>query len=148
VCGENGLCGLSNGEAGCDLVTGYALCQTGVCTDAGVCGAELSGVPGCSVDSECSSKQYCNGMSRTCVEKLEWGEHLPPDGVHNHCVDHHSNACVSGNCLNYRCTAISLRGGGLCSAGSPGAGKPALSSVLLFALAALASAWRMRRTRS
>src|SRR5262249_2725492 len=99
-------------------------------------------------DSECNATQYCNGARRTCEDKLQLGERLPVDGVHTRCIDNLSNACESGNCADDRCTEISLRGGGVCSAGSVGTTRPALPDLLLLSIAALLTGWRARRRRA
>ncbi|HVR60899.1 MAG TPA: L-type lectin-domain containing protein [Polyangia bacterium] len=94
VCGDNGKCGLADGQAGCTTAAA-TLCQTGVCSASGVCGTT-----GCAKDADCPATAYCNGTTGLCQAKLAAGQALPSDGIHDgSCSPASGQAiCASGGC--------------------------------------------------
>lgn len=95
ICGNNGQCGLANGEAGCTAATA-ADCQSGVCSVSGVC---MPG-SGCWVDHDCAAGQYCDRASTTCRSQQPQGGKLPDDGLHAAVctADDAKSICSSGLC--------------------------------------------------
>jgi hypothetical protein len=112
VCGNNGLCGLNDGQAGCTTVTS-TLCQSGVCSAAGVCGSA-----GCAKDSDCPSSAYCDAGAGLCKAELAVGQPLPSDGVHTGvCTPAAARAvCATGAC-NATSNTCALVTGAACTAG-------------------------------
>jgi hypothetical protein len=149
LCGDNGQCGLADGEQGCDLVTASIVCQSGACTNAGACSAEAVATDGCTTDESCGANQYCNATAKRCTQRLSNGATLPSDGGHAACpASHLNNACESGHCNADHCSTVSLAGGGLCSVSSPGTdGQRGALLVFLGCLLATASRVVRRRTR-
>jgi hypothetical protein len=95
VCGRNGKCGLDDGQPGCTVVTA-SVCQTGVCTATGVCGTL-----GCATDAGCPvASAFCDASVGLCKAKLEVGQMLPSDSVHDgECNSSLSGAvCATGTC--------------------------------------------------
>jgi hypothetical protein len=112
VCGNNGLCGLADGQSGCTTVTS-TLCQSGVCSAAGVCGSA-----GCAKDSDCPSSAYCDASVGLCKAELAVGQPLPNDGVHTGvCTAAAAQAvCATGAC-NATSNTCALVPGAACTAG-------------------------------
>jgi hypothetical protein len=95
ICGRNGKCGLDDGQAGCTVATA-SLCQTGVCTPSGVCGTL-----GCATDAGCPvASAFCDALLGLCKGKLEVGQVLPIDSLHDgQCNSSLSGAvCATGTC--------------------------------------------------
>jgi cysteine-rich repeat protein len=77
-------------------------------------------IPGCAVDSECNSSQFCSLTQLTCVPKLPDGSVIPPD--HGTCVSNRGTAihtCQSNFCNPYAntCAEPLTCGNGVLEAG-------------------------------
>ncbi len=94
ICGTNGKCGLADGQTGCTTAAA-TLCQTGICTSSGVCGST-----GCAKDADCGATAFCNGTTGLCQAKLQSGQAIPSDGIHDgSCSAATGQAvCASGGC--------------------------------------------------
>ena len=107
-CGNNERCGLAVGESGCSPDSGVNDCQSAFCAPSGVCAPPQ----GCDVDSDCQEGTYCNHAAHVCAAKLESGEDLPSDGLHEPtCTAELAAAvCVGGVCNAATKTCASVAG--------------------------------------
>jgi hypothetical protein len=85
-------CGLANGDGPCvPGDAGVAVCRSGQCNSAGVCGPPAT--VGCTVDSDCSSAQWCDTSKSACVAKLSNGTAVPNVTGHSPTLN---GACLDG----------------------------------------------------
>ena|GEM_PF-3564060 len=98
LCGANGLCGLHQGQSGCDENNQADVCQSDTCSiSTGVC--IPAGLGRCWVDGDCSGSEYCHRTSFLCMRRLPAGSELPGDNLHNACpLSELNGACASGAC--------------------------------------------------
>jgi uncharacterized repeat protein (TIGR01451 family) len=97
VCGTNGKCGRTEGEAGCTAATAAAVCQSSTCsTNSGTC--IVAGT--CWADSDCAANQHCNRNTGACTADKANGEAIPNDGIRNGTCGGPGVAegCESGEC--------------------------------------------------
>lgn len=74
-------CGLANGDGPCSHAdAGVAVCRSGTCLTTAVCGPQAA--PGCTVDADCSSTQWCDTSRSTCAPKLTNGKQVPSVAGH------------------------------------------------------------------
>ncbi len=99
-------CAANNGNA----CTGANQCVSNTCTS-GHC-VPASG--GCYVDGDCSSGQYCDRPSLTCVAKLPAGTAIPSDGLHGGTCADAAKVCASGLC-NSATSTCAADDGAVCS---------------------------------
>jgi hypothetical protein len=97
TCGANGKCGLGDGQAGCTAATA-SLCQSGVCSEGGVCIPHTSST--CWVDADCAQPQHCKRDTFTCVDDKTPGVAIPNDTLHDGvCTTTTAEAvCSTGAC--------------------------------------------------
>lgn len=98
VCGQDGQCGLADGEGPCQPATGAFVCRSGSCSVGGAC--RPASTAGCAVDMDCGANEYCAFDSFTCAVKLPSGLAIPSDGLHDGlCSPENATAvCQSGAC--------------------------------------------------
>jgi len=96
---QDNRCGYADGDGICTAAT-LALCRSGLCSKAGVCGV----LNGCLVDADCTATQYCDTPTRSCTPKLPNGAAVPTVTGHvpqlaGQCsIDSATIACVSVVC--------------------------------------------------
>jgi len=112
LCGRDGHCGLADGQSGCTAAM-PAVCQSGVCTAAGVCGSM-----GCAVDGDCGATSYCDASVGLCRAKRVAGQALPMDGKHDGTCTAAAAAavCATGAC-NATTSSCAQVNGVACTAG-------------------------------
>ena len=95
VCGNNQLCGLANGQAGC-TANSNNLCQSGVCSVGNGC----MPIGGCFVDADCANGNFCNRTTLACIPTNLPGVAIPSDGLHDGtCTANNANeVCASQLC--------------------------------------------------
>jgi outer membrane protein OmpA-like peptidoglycan-associated protein len=97
VCGSNGQCGLPNGAGPCSAVSAGVVCQSGVCgTNSLMCAA----ADGCASDADCAIEQYCSGDTFKCAARVQPGQPLPKDDLHDGvCTSELAERlCAGGEC--------------------------------------------------
>jgi uncharacterized repeat protein (TIGR01451 family) len=116
ACGSDGKCGYPDGEGACTSQDASAVCRTGNCSADGVCGTTAVG---CSRDTDCSSKQYCDGSTHACKPKKRDGSAC---AASNQCLsascDAQARQCNS--CFGKDCGRLKLAGGGVGCSAAPG----------------------------
>ncbi len=95
VCGNNGKCGLANGQEGCSAST-MSRCQSATCSVSGTCMPSN----GCWVDADCATGTYCDRSTSSCKALVISGGSVPSDGLHDGlCTDANAaTLCASGSC--------------------------------------------------
>jgi hypothetical protein len=80
-------CGYASGDGPCTSANGGVVCRSGDCSVDGKC------IPasGCGVDADCSSNQWCNESSATCMARIANGGAIPVDQAH-------SSPTLNGTC--------------------------------------------------
>ncbi len=98
ACGNDGKCGLVDGEGPCDAAS-IATCRANACRPSGVCGT------GCKTDNDCSANApLCNSTSGDCFPKAPNGSPVPTLLGHDPTLDGTCTAtsgaiaCISGVC--------------------------------------------------
>jgi uncharacterized repeat protein (TIGR01451 family) len=110
ACGDNRLCGLTDGKGPCADNT---QCQSSVCQDdSGRCVAsEL----GCTRDADCAEDMHCNTRQLRCEPDLDDGSELPDDSDSGgRCTTEVAKVCASGAC-NPETDTCAAVGGKECS---------------------------------
>ncbi|MBS2030050.1 MAG: hypothetical protein JST54_19265 [Deltaproteobacteria bacterium] len=114
---SNNECGVANGNGPC--VTG-SVCQSGACSTNGTC--EPAG--GCNVDADCSSGNWCDESTHTCIAQLPNGSPIPSDPGHSPTLNGTCSpaagalVCASGVCDSTNNACGFANGGGPCATGS------------------------------
>ena len=101
VCDTNdNKCGLADGDGTCNAQNGATVCRSGACSANGTCLAAGA----CAVDADCSSVQYCDTPTKTCVAKVANGVAVPTVAGHSPTLDGTCTldagtaACAAGVC--------------------------------------------------
>ncbi len=111
VCDADGVCGNAVGTGACTVANAGTVCASGRCSaTAGVClGTDPAS---CWIDADCTSGQFCDRSSASCVSQLAAGAPLPADGLHDGTCTAGAAAaiCASGACNAQTATCASAAG--------------------------------------
>ncbi|HEX3694932.1 MAG TPA: L-type lectin-domain containing protein [Polyangia bacterium] len=97
ICGGNMKCGRDAGEGPCDLPSQVIVCQSGVC-NAATMRCQPTGAGGCTSDADCAATQFCQRKMLMCLPKLNPGDSIPNDGLHDGTCAAAPAVCASAMC--------------------------------------------------
>lgn len=103
VCDTDNLCGYANGHGPCANDAGA--CRSGSCSVNNTCKPTATG---CNVDGDCTTSQFCNTASNTCVAKVANGIVIPANASCTGATA--TQAGTSNGCLSNTCGADNVCG--------------------------------------